>query len=75
MPLCFFVSDLHGKKDRYNKLFRKIEEERPYSVFLGGDLLPSGMFNYTADSDYSDNFVKNILIKGFSKIKKRLKNQ
>lgn len=75
MPLCFFVSDLHGKKDRYNKLFRKIEEEKPSSVFLGGDLLPSGIFNYTSDPDYSDNFVKNILIKGFSKIKKKLKNQ
>lgn len=74
MPLCFFVSDLHGKKDRYNKLFQKIEEEKPSSVFLGGDLLPSGMYNYTNDSDYSDNFVKNILINGFNKLKKNLKD-
>ena len=74
MPLCYFVSDLHGKKDRYNKLFRKIEEEKPSSLFLGGDLLPSGMFNYTNDADYSDNFVKDILIEGFLRLKKKLKD-
>jgi len=43
MPQCFFVSDLHGDQDRYRKLFRAIEEERPEAVFLGGDLLPSGL--------------------------------
>ena len=75
MPLYFFVSDLHGKEDRYFKLFKKIEEEKPSCVFLGGDLLPSGMYNYTNDPDYSDNFVKNILIKGFFKLKKRMKDQ
>lgn len=37
---CFFVSDIHGKQDRYKALFRKIEEEQPDGVFLGGDLLP-----------------------------------
>jgi len=42
MSLCFFVSDLHGRKDRYRKLFAAIEAERPGAVFLGGDLLPSG---------------------------------
>ncbi|RLD34715.1 MAG: hypothetical protein DRI73_03560 [Bacteroidetes bacterium] len=74
MPLYFFVSDLHGKEDRYFKLFKKIEEEKPSCVFLGGDLLPSGMYNYTNDSDYSDNFVKNILINEFNKLKKSLKD-
>jgi Icc-related predicted phosphoesterase len=39
MSANFFVSDLHGKKDRYEKLFNKIEAEKPASVFLGGDLL------------------------------------
>ena len=36
------MSDLHGRKDRYTKLFAAIEAERPGAVFLGGDLLPSG---------------------------------
>ncbi len=41
---CFFVSDLHGRKARYEKLFEAIERERPEAVFIGGDLLPHGSF-------------------------------
>jgi Icc-related predicted phosphoesterase len=74
MPLCFFVSDLHGKKDRYNKLFREIEMNKPSSVFLGGDLLPSGMYSYTNDPDYANNFVRDILIEGFVKLRAKLKD-
>jgi len=40
--VCLFASDLHGRRDRYLKLFAAIEAERPAAVFLGGDLLPSG---------------------------------
>jgi Icc-related predicted phosphoesterase len=39
---CLFVSDLHGRVDRYEKLLARIAEERPGAVFLGGDLLPFG---------------------------------
>jgi Icc-related predicted phosphoesterase len=39
---CFFVSDLHGRLDRYRKLLTAMAEERPGAVFLGGDLLPFG---------------------------------
>ena len=42
---CFFVSDLHGRKARYEKLFEAIERERPEAVFIGGDLLPHGSFH------------------------------
>lgn len=38
--LCFFVSDFHGKIDRYEKLLNLIEQEKPAAVFWGGDLLP-----------------------------------
>lgn len=41
--VCFFVSDLHGSRDRYNKLFRLIRLEKPDAVFIGGDLLPPGL--------------------------------
>jgi uncharacterized protein len=37
---CFFASDLHGRQDRYRKLFAAIEREAPCAVLLGGDLLP-----------------------------------
>ncbi len=39
---CLFVSDLHGRTDRYEKLLAAVEAERPQAVFLGGDLLPLG---------------------------------
>ncbi len=40
MTGCFFVSDLHGKIDRYRKLFDAISAERPHAVFIGGDIMP-----------------------------------
>jgi uncharacterized protein len=36
---CFFASDLHGRVERYRRLFRAILEEPPAALFLGGDLL------------------------------------
>jgi Icc-related predicted phosphoesterase len=40
MTRCLFFADLHGRRDRYEKLFRIILCEKPDAVFLGGDLLP-----------------------------------
>ena len=37
---CLFASDLHGRRDRYEKLFATIGVEAPAAVFLGGDLMP-----------------------------------
>jgi uncharacterized protein len=37
---CLFVSDLHGRLDRYEKLLARVSGERPQAVFFGGDLLP-----------------------------------
>jgi Icc-related predicted phosphoesterase len=42
MTRALFVSDLHGRLDRYDKLLAAMGEERPGAVFLGGDLLPFG---------------------------------
>lgn len=39
---CFFISDLHGKMDRFEKMVHCIEKERPDLVLMGGDLLPEG---------------------------------
>ncbi|RKZ10960.1 hypothetical protein DRQ32_06615, partial [bacterium] len=38
--LCFFVSDLHGRSNRYEALWKAISDDRPDAVFLGGDLMP-----------------------------------
>jgi Icc-related predicted phosphoesterase len=69
MDLCFFVSDIHGKIDRYEKLFKEIENERPDIVFLGGDLLPSiAAFNELSDTHFKD-FVNEYLVKKFLDLK------
>ncbi|MBC8423589.1 metallophosphoesterase [bacterium] len=43
MALCFFVSDLHGRRERYRALWDVIAREKPAAVFFGGDLLPMWM--------------------------------
>jgi Icc-related predicted phosphoesterase len=40
MVNCLFVSDLHGRPEKYHTLFRVIQQEIPEAVFFGGDLLP-----------------------------------
>jgi Icc-related predicted phosphoesterase len=54
---CLFVSDLHGRVDRYEKLFRVTRRERPQVVLLGGDLLPSvGTAASRAYGSFIDDF-------------------
>jgi len=60
-----FVSDLHGKIERYESLFQILLNETPDVVFLGGDLLP----NHFAINSNMEEFVKN---KIFSNIKNTL---
>jgi Icc-related predicted phosphoesterase len=72
MSSCLFVSDLHGRTDRYRKLFRLISEELPSAVFLGGDLLPSGLSALASlDFDHED-FVNGFLLRQFTRIKDEL---
>ena len=68
MTRCFFVSDLHGREDRYRKLFAAIEEERPAAVLLGGDLLPSGLGMI---GQYQD-FVRDFLAVEFGRLAEEL---
>jgi len=61
---CFFVSDLHGRRGRYQALWACIGRERPRAVFCGGDLLPMGL-------DAGD-FVADFLIPGFDLLRQEL---
>ena len=72
MIQCFFVSDLHGKIDRYKKLFHSIEAEKPQAVFLGGDLLPSGLKSITSGFKSNEEFINKVLISGFLDLKNAL---
>jgi Icc-related predicted phosphoesterase len=69
---CFFASDLHGHIQRYEKLWRAIEASAPDAVFLGGDLLPSGLLGLASDDPRHENFVEGFLVTGFERVKKRL---
>ncbi len=40
MTTCYFVSDLHGDKKKYELLAREIARNKPPFVFVGGDILP-----------------------------------
>lgn len=68
---CFFVSDLHGKIDRYEKLFRQIKIDTPDILFIGGDILPGS--HSRAHYEY-DDFILDYLIPKFQNLKSELKN-
>lgn len=74
--LCFFVSDLHGKIDRYHKLFALIKTEKPAAVFIGGDLFPH---NHNKANEFNfkdtDDFIDDIIVSGFRDLKNHLLDQ
>lgn len=49
---CFFVSDLHGKKELYDKLQSEIASGKPDVVFIGGDITPN-----IVSGDFGDFFL------------------
>jgi Icc-related predicted phosphoesterase len=64
MTSCLFVSDLHGRIDRYDKLLEAIRRERPAAVFVGGDLLP----HWGLSGDH-DDFIAEIVAPRLRKLK------
>ncbi|MGK9367762.1 metallophosphoesterase family protein [Melioribacter sp. Ez-97] len=56
--ICFHVSDLHGRRERYEKLFAEIIKEKPDVVLMGGDLLPHGI----SDNQFISGYFKQKLI-------------
>ncbi len=69
---CFFVSDLHGKMDRYEKLILNIKIERPDILFIGGDILPN-FSSFTRPEN--DDFINDYLIPTFLELKQELKHR
>jgi len=72
MNQCFFVTDLHGQIERYKKLFKLIEKEKPSAVFMGGDLFPSGLFALSSENNVINDFLNEILVREFLQLKKEL---
>lgn len=69
---CFFVSDLHGKIDRYEKLIGQIKIDTPDILFIGGDILPHS--RSITQYEYGD-FISDYLIPKFQNLKSELKNK
>jgi uncharacterized protein len=65
--LCFFVSDLHGRLNRYQELWSAISCERPSAVFLGGDLFPIWI--------EQGDFVADTLRPGFETLRRDMGDQ
>jgi Icc-related predicted phosphoesterase len=59
---CLFVSDLHGRRDRFRKLFRYLAAAPPAVLLLGGDLSPLG----------DPGFLERLLAAGCRRLKRRL---
>lgn len=68
----FFASDLHGRTDRYCKLFDAIVNERPTAVLLGGDLLPKGRLQPSISDGAAGGFVDDFLIARFDGLRAQL---
>jgi len=71
MTKCFFVSDLHGRTDCYQKLFLLIEKEKPDAVFFGGDLLP----HFGHRNTVFDDFVMDYFFPSLRRLQVLLTNQ
>ena len=69
MPVIWHVSDLHGRLDRYEKLWKRLRYNPPDALLLGGDLLPGGSMLRGADAD---SFIVDILAPGFAAAREAL---
>ncbi|MGQ9705631.1 MAG: metallophosphoesterase family protein [bacterium] len=72
MTTCFFISDLHGHIERFEKLFYAIKKEKPEIVFWGGDFLPFGPVKYGGAAISPNDFINKYLVKELSLLKKDL---
>jgi Icc-related predicted phosphoesterase len=50
----FFVSDLHGRRERYERLFAALREERPDVLLIGGDFMPHG---FAVERDFVEAYL------------------
>ncbi len=69
------MSDLHGLSERYLKLFKAIEEECPAAVFMGGDILPSGMYYRYQLEDMAGDFIQDFVRAGLENLRDKLKEK
>lgn len=74
MMKCIFSTDLNGNENKFDKFFRYIIEKKPDIVFLGGDILPSGISAF-AGKDISTHFINGYFRNNLIKIRDTLKDK
>lgn len=72
MTQAFFVSDLHGVRGRYEKLFDAARGDPPRALFLGGDLLPHVSRSRKDPWGKALEFASGFLVSGFRELRHRL---
>ncbi len=72
MTRCIFVSDLHGRTDRYQKMFGYIRTEKPAAVFLGGDLLPHQHLSLNKLNPFHQDFIHHLLVPELKELRRNL---
>ncbi len=70
--LWFFASDLHGRAERYEALWRRVAAERPDVVLLGGDLLPHALARLRNSDAPQGDFLEDVMAAGFSRLRDEL---
>lgn len=73
--ICLFVSDLHGKVNRYEKLFRFLGEQKPAALFIGGDILPSSVLHSFRAGENKPDFISDYLSVKFQELKDKLQDE
>lgn len=69
---ALFVADLHGRIDRYRKLFDLMTAERPGAVFFGGDLLPHALTHRSRAGAHAADFVGDVIAPGLAAVRREL---
>lgn len=67
---AFFVSDLHGHKNRYRDLFARVMLDKPQAVFIGGDVTP-----HFARLTSGEDFFNDYLLPAFRRLKEEMKER
>lgn len=72
MTTCYFVSDLHGNKQKFEILAKEIARNKPPFLFIGGDLLPFIRISDKKFNNTENPFIREYLIPLFTNLQKQL---
>jgi Icc-related predicted phosphoesterase len=72
MTTCYFVSDLHGDKRKYDLLAREILHNKPPFLFIGGDLLPHVHISVKQKDTSINPFFEDFLFPLFKNLQRQL---